>query len=72
MALLPTKTITLLQIGIEKAADNVFVPLTVGGGIRKIDDIRSLLLAGADKVSINTAAVDNPDLVKKSARKLSF
>jgi len=54
---------------IEKAADNVFVPLTVGGGIRKIDDIRSLLLAGADKVSINTAAVDNPDLVKKSARK---
>ena len=48
---------------IEKAADKVFVPLTVGGGIRKIDDIRSLLLAGADKVSINTAAVNNPMLV---------
>ena len=54
---------------IEKAADKVFVPLTVGGGIRKIDDIRSLLLAGADKVSINTAAVNDPMLVIDAAKK---
>ena len=54
---------------IEKAADKVFVPLTVGGGIRKIDDIRSLLLAGADKVSINTAAVNNPMLVIDATKK---
>ncbi|GIR29391.1 hypothetical protein CM15mP43_10150 [bacterium] len=55
---------------IEKAADKVFVPLTVGGGIRKIDDIRSLLLAGADKVSINTAAVNNPMLVIDATKNL--
>ena len=54
---------------IEKAADKVFVPLTVGGGIRNIDDIRSLLLAGADKVSINTAAVNNPMLVIDATKK---
>ena len=54
---------------IEKAADKVFVPLAVGGGIRKIDDIRSLLLAGADKVSINTAAVNNPMLVIDATKK---
>ncbi len=54
---------------IEKAADMVFVPLTVGGGVRKIDDIRSLLLAGADKVSINTAAVSEPELVKNASKK---
>ena len=46
-----------------------FVPLTVGGGVRSIQDIRKLLLAGADKVSINTAAIRNPDLIKDSANK---
>ena len=52
---------------VEKTAEQVFVPLTVGGGIRTLDDIRGILRAGADKVSINTAAVDNPDLVRKAA-----
>ena len=45
------------------------MPLTVGGGVRSIQDIRKLLLAGADKVSINTAAIKNPDLIKESANK---
>ena len=45
------------------------MPLTVGGGVRTIEDIRNLLLAGADKVSINTAAVNNKNLVKESAEK---
>tara|TARA_B100001540_G_scaffold25821_1_gene21286 strand:+ start:911 stop:1669 length:759 start_codon:yes stop_codon:yes gene_type:complete len=54
---------------IEKAADEVFVPLTVGGGVRNLDNVRSLLMAGADKVSINTAAVNNPNLVKEAASK---
>ena len=54
---------------IEKAADEVFVPLTVGGGVRNVDNIRSLLMAGADKVSINTAAVNDPSLVKEAASK---
>jgi cyclase len=52
---------------VEKTAEQVFVPLTVGGGIRNLDDIRRLLRAGADKVSINTAAVESPDLVRKAA-----
>jgi len=54
---------------VERAADKVFVPLTVGGGIRKFDDIKNLLRAGADKVSINTAAIYDPKLVKESAMK---
>ena len=54
---------------IERAADKVFVPLTVGGGIRNTEDIRLLLLAGADKVSINTAAVNDPNIVTESAKK---
>ncbi len=45
------------------------MPLTVGGGVRKVEDIRTLLLAGADKVSINTAAVNDPDLVARAAEK---
>jgi cyclase len=45
----------------------VFIPLTVGGGVRRVDDVRKLLNAGADKVSINTAAVENPDLVTEAA-----
>jgi len=54
---------------VEKTAECVFMPLTVGGGIRNIQDIRDLLKAGADKVSINTSAVDNPDLVKESSQR---
>ncbi|MCP9761096.1 imidazole glycerol phosphate synthase subunit HisF [Aquitalea sp. S1-19] len=52
---------------IEAVADQVFIPLTVGGGVRKVDDIRRLLNAGADKVGINTAAITNPDLVREAA-----
>ncbi|MCX7661094.1 MAG: imidazole glycerol phosphate synthase subunit HisF [Candidatus Omnitrophica bacterium] len=54
---------------VEKIAKNIFMPFTVGGGIRNIQDIRDLLNAGADKVSINTSAVKNPDLITKSARR---
>nr|AQQ74710.1 hypothetical protein [uncultured bacterium] len=52
---------------IEAVAAQVFIPLTVGGGVRKVDDVRRLLNAGADKVSINTAAVQNPQLVADAA-----
>ncbi len=52
---------------IEAVAEQVFIPLTVGGGVRKVDDIRRLLNAGADKVSINTSAVTNPELVAEAA-----
>lgn len=52
---------------VKKVADSVFLPFTVGGGIRTIDDIRNLLNAGCDKVSINTAAVKDPTFVKKAA-----
>ena len=52
---------------IEAVAAQVFIPLTVGGGVRKVEDVRRLLNAGADKVSINTAAVQNPDLVRAAA-----
>lgn len=54
---------------IEKAAENVFMPITVGGGIRTIEDIRSLFAAGADKVSINSEAVKKPDFIKEAANK---
>jgi cyclase len=54
---------------IERVAEQVFIPLTVGGGVRKVEDVRKLLNAGADKVSINTAAVDNPALVAEAARR---
>ncbi len=54
---------------IENVADQVFIPLTVGGGIRKVEDIRRMLNAGADKVGINTAAVFNPEFVKEAAEK---
>ncbi|MBL6957431.1 MAG: imidazole glycerol phosphate synthase subunit HisF, partial [Rhodospirillales bacterium] len=49
---------------VNKTAEECFMPLTVGGGVRTTDDIRKLLLAGADKVGINTAAVKNPDFVR--------
>ena len=52
---------------VERIAREVFIPLTVGGGIRKVEDIRQMLNAGADKVGINTAAIDNPDLVREAA-----
>jgi cyclase len=52
---------------IAAVASKVFIPLTVGGGVRKVEDVRRLLNAGADKVSINTAAVQNPDLVREVA-----
>lgn len=54
---------------VEAIAENVFIPLTVGGGIREIADIRRMLNAGADKVSINSAAVFNPDFVKEASDK---
>ncbi len=50
---------------VEHVAEEVFIPLTVGGGIRKVEDVRTMLNAGADKVAINTAAVFNPDFVKQ-------
>lgn len=54
---------------IEAVAEQVFIPLTVGGGVRKVEDVRRLLNAGADKVSINTSAVTNPELVRECADK---
>ena len=52
---------------VEQVASQVFIPLTVGGGVREVNDVRRLLNAGADKVSINTAAVQNPQLVEEAA-----
>ena len=54
---------------VRKTAEQVFMPLTVGGGVRTIEDIRALLLAGADKVSINTAAVADPEFVRRAAER---
>ncbi|HKI50477.1 MAG TPA: HisA/HisF-related TIM barrel protein, partial [Geothermobacteraceae bacterium] len=54
---------------VRRTAERVFMPLTVGGGIRTCDDIRKMLNAGADKVSINTAAVFNPEFVKQAAQR---
>ncbi len=59
---------TMLDV-VKRTAECCFMPLTVGGGVRTLDDIRNLLLAGADKVSINSAAVANPDFVKLAAEK---
>ncbi len=59
---------TILDV-VSRTSEKVFMPLTVGGGVRTLDDIRALLNAGADKVSINTAAVHNPDFVKNAAEK---
>jgi cyclase len=52
---------------IESVADQVFIPLTVGGGVRQVEDVRRLLNAGADKVSINTSAVENPGLIEATS-----
>ena len=65
---LPATIAILFCHVIEAVASQVFIPLTVGGGVRTVADIRRLLNAGADKASINTAAVTNPDLVKRSGR----
>lgn len=54
---------------VKRTAEEVFMPFTVGGGIRTIEDVRELLAAGADKVSINTAAIKNPDLIKNASRR---
>jgi cyclase len=54
---------------VQRTAEQCFMPLTVGGGVRHVEDIRKLLLAGADKTSINTAAVSRPDFVREAAEK---
>jgi cyclase len=59
---------TILDVA-RRTAEQCFMPLTIGGGVRALEDIRNLLLAGADKVSIMTAAVRNPDFVRQAARK---
>ena len=59
---------TLLDV-VRRTAEVCFMPLTVGGGVRTLEDIRALLLAGADKVSINTAAVSHPEFVREAAEK---
>lgn len=58
---------SLLDI-VERTAKEVFIPLTVGGGLRSVDDIRVVLRAGADKVSINTAAIQRPELIREASR----
>lgn len=59
---------TMIHV-VEQVASQVFIPLTVGGGIRTLEDIRRLLIAGADKISINTAAIKNPDFVGEASRR---
>jgi cyclase len=54
---------------VRRIADQIFIPFTVGGGIRTVDDVRAMLESGADKVSINTAGVENPDFIREAARK---
>ena len=54
---------------VRRVAENVFIPFTVGGGIRTVDDFKSILRAGADKVSVNSAAIDNPELISEAADK---
>lgn len=58
----------ILKDIIEKGASELSIPLSVGGGIRTIDDFRTILLSGADKVSINSAAVENPELIRKASK----
>src|SRR4030066_352780 len=58
---------SLLDI-VEKTAREIFIPLTVGGGLRTVDDIRTVLRAGADKVAINTAAMQRPELIREASR----
>ncbi len=58
---------TMVQV-VRDVAAQVFIPLTVGGGIRTIDDVRTMLMAGADKVSINTAAISNPEIIDAASK----
>jgi cyclase len=58
---------TMVRV-VEQVASEIFIPLTVGGGIRAVEDVRRMLMAGADKVSINTAAVLDPNLVREASR----
>jgi cyclase len=57
---------TMVEV-VRRTAEEVFIPFTIGGGLRTIEDIRKMLRAGADKVSLNTAAVQNPDLIQEGA-----
>jgi len=59
---------TMVEV-VKRVAEVVFIPLTVGGGIKKLSDIEEILKSGADKISINTAAVRNPDLIKEASKK---
>ncbi len=59
---------TMLEI-VRQVADNIFIPFTVGGGIRTVEDFKELLRAGADKISVNSAAVRNPNLINEAAYK---
>ena len=61
---------TMLDI-VSRVANSIFIPFTVGGGIRSTDDFKELLRAGADKISVNSAAVRNPDLINDAANALS-
>ena len=64
----PEQRNTMVNV-VERVAEQVFMPLTVGGGLRCVDDMRRMLAAGADKISINSAAVRNPELISEGARK---
>lgn len=59
---------TMLEV-VKKTADVVFIPLTVGGGIKSVEDVDKLLRAGADKVSVNTSAISNPELINQIAQR---
>ena len=59
---------TLIQI-IKEAAEQIFIPLTVGGGVRSVSDFRVLLSNGADKISMNTAAMNNPNIINEASKK---
>jgi cyclase len=59
---------TILEV-VRKVAESVYIPFTVGGGISNVDEIRDLLRAGCDKVSINTAAIQNPDFISEASRR---
>jgi len=59
---------TIVEV-VAKTAEKCFMPLTVGGGVRTVEDVRTLLIAGADKVSINTGAIENPQLINDAANK---
>lgn len=59
---------TMIDV-VERTASEVFVPLTVGGGLRTVEDVRELLLAGADKITINTAAITDPDFVRRASER---